>query len=935
VRLLGLWIWAWAWAAPRPHVVDLPADLPAGEAYDLLLERAVAHPDVRAGGEIQVRMGDGRVLPLRTLQPTGDAPVKEGPRLQAMPSVHPSRADGGLTGKAVYVSQCHGWMYFDSLGRFSTQRGVLFDTVEDFHNPEGANSYLVPYLENAGAMVYTARERDENPQMVIVDDGDPDYSEDGRTFEGDGRGFGEVGRIDYGVNPFEEGSSRRLRADSGDIARWTPQVPEDGVYAVYVTWQDAGDRATDAHYRLIHPGGVIDRRFDQTVHGGTWQYVETLYLTRGRSLTVELHADSVEGGDWLSADAVRIGGGRASVAREGQVPAVDRWEVSAISYTQFNGAPVSVYDAQGNGIGTDHVARSKWADWEHPAGEDAVYVSWHSNAGSGSLRGTVTYFAGGGEDAPPSLPRACSGRDAITGSYTLARTLQDELYAALRALQTPDWRHAYGQEGLDTACFSEISPELQNEMPSALVELGFHDNELDTAFLKDPSFRRDAARAMYRAIVRYFAERDGLEPRFLPEPPVELAFVHGEDGRLALSWSAGPSGAPYGDAAESYLVEGSADGKVWSHRFAVTSTSTPIALVDGAVRYVRVSAVNEGGLSFPSEVIGARQSPDGSAPALVVSGFDRLDAFQLNRRTPPNLDEVVRMDLRRMNAFDTAVAHGQALTEAGWPFDTISDERLGEVELGAYRLIWWVAGEESGGTTTFTPAQQQLLRAFVEQGGALWVTGSEVLWDLDFLGSGADKAFAEEVLGASMGADSSGTYAVSGTGPLAGVGALDFGLADGAPYPVEYADVLDSDRTPLARYAGGGLAAVHGDGVALFGFPFEAIGDPSVRAEVARRMLALLVPDYEPPSWEDGDTGVWVGEAPGAPPGPVSGRRVRLADLGGCRCAVGGSNGGGGPAMVGCLLGLLGARTRRARVPAPSTPTAVSTPRRCSDGNLV
>ena len=52
-----------------------------------------------------------------------------------------------------------GWIWYDSLGRFSTQRGNLYSTVEDFHNPEGANQYLIRYLENAGAMVYTAKER--------------------------------------------------------------------------------------------------------------------------------------------------------------------------------------------------------------------------------------------------------------------------------------------------------------------------------------------------------------------------------------------------------------------------------------------------------------------------------------------------------------------------------------------------------------------------------------------------------------------------------------------------------------------------------------------------------------------------------------------------------------------------------------------------------
>ena len=46
-----------------------------------------------------------------------------------------------------------------SLGRFSAQRR-LHNTVEDFHNPEGMNQYLVHYLENMGAQVLPQRKED-------------------------------------------------------------------------------------------------------------------------------------------------------------------------------------------------------------------------------------------------------------------------------------------------------------------------------------------------------------------------------------------------------------------------------------------------------------------------------------------------------------------------------------------------------------------------------------------------------------------------------------------------------------------------------------------------------------------------------------------------------------------------------------------------------
>ena len=85
--------------------------------------------------------------------------------------------------------------------------------------------------------------------------------------------------------------------------------------------------ATDAHYRITHPGGTIDRWYDQTVHGSTWQYVDELWLTAGQSLTVELVGDATTG-SWLSADAVRIGGGMDDISRHGETTALRSCGVS-------------------------------------------------------------------------------------------------------------------------------------------------------------------------------------------------------------------------------------------------------------------------------------------------------------------------------------------------------------------------------------------------------------------------------------------------------------------------------------------------------------------------------------------------------------------------------------------------------------------------------
>jgi len=834
-------------AAAAPATALLPIDAPPGEfavlldeavaapfdelRFNLLLEDAVgmAPPDTRV-----VRVygrAPGGLVDLESLVPLYPAPDKgEGHAGSGPPVDAPGSTAGWLSGRAVYLSQCHGFIYFDSLDRFSTQRGNLFDTVEDFHNPEGANQFLTRYLENAGAAVYTARERDMTDAMGIADNDGAGYSESGAGFANGPAGFADAAPWANGEDPFNEGTTRTFPATGGATATWTPAVPDDGVWAVYVTWDSAPGNATDAHYRLTHPGGVIDRSFDQTTHGSTWQYVETLWLPAGvGGLTVELIGDSA--GGTLSADAVRVGGGMGDVSRRGDFSGRPRWEEGANEYVQWNGAPTSVYDPGGSGNGTDVTARSRWAAWEHPAAEDAVYLSWHSNAGGGTGTVTLTYDGNSGS--------------ATAGSTTFAQTLQDDLVDTIRAL----WDSGWSDRGTYGGGFGELNPVANPEMPAALVELGFHDHPDDTALLKEPRFRRDASRAMYQAVVRYFAERDGVAAAYLPEPPEAFAVLHDSQGRLEASWAAGPNGFPYGDAATGYRLFTSSDGRSWDNGVDVSGTSALVDVPPGQLVFVRVAATNAGGISFPTETLGARRAVSGAPPVLIVDAYDRLQASQLPwEDLGGSLGNLRRMVLPRMNGYDTTVRHADAVDSVGWPFDSATDDAV--ATFGDWDLVVWAAGEESTTDESFSDSQQTALAAYVSAGGALWVSGSEILWDLDAQGSASDLAFATDVLGATMDADDSGTTVASGVGLLAG---LDLSFAfDDAAFDVDYPDVPASSRTVIAEYAGPNPAAVLGNSVAFFGFPFEAIGDEAARFEVAARLLPALVPGY-PPAGDDDD----------------------------------------------------------------------------------
>src|SRR5690606_4911313 len=91
---------------------------------------------------------------------------------------NPGQPRGALSGASIFLSPGHGW-FLSSRGTWSTQRGVSHGIIEDFSNAEAVLQYLVPYLWNAGARVYTTRERSLNPNMVIVDDGDPGFTTTG------------------------------------------------------------------------------------------------------------------------------------------------------------------------------------------------------------------------------------------------------------------------------------------------------------------------------------------------------------------------------------------------------------------------------------------------------------------------------------------------------------------------------------------------------------------------------------------------------------------------------------------------------------------------------------------------------------------------------------------------------------------------------------
>ena len=143
----------------------------------------------------------------------------------------------------------------------------------------------------------------------------------------------------------------------------------------------------------------------------------------------------------------------------------------------------------------DVIVRPIYSEWEKEPGEDAVYISWHTNGYNGYntiARGTeilYLFFDAHAEQQcsaefhPHRIDQRHSHAAGMPAGPIAARRPQD--LGELRLLST---------------------------MPGVLIENGFHDNPTDVEAMKDPRFLQLSARAIYHGLVRYWHSIDPNVP---------------------------------------------------------------------------------------------------------------------------------------------------------------------------------------------------------------------------------------------------------------------------------------------------------------------------------------------------------------------------------------------------------------------------------------
>ncbi|UCF63506.1 MAG: T9SS type A sorting domain-containing protein [bacterium] len=187
--------------------------------------------------------------------------------------------------------------------------------------------------------------------------------------------------------------------------------------------------------------------------------------------------------------------------------------------------------------------------------------------------------------------------------------------------------------------------------------------------------------------------------------------------------------------------------------------------------YFKVSALNGNGESPVTEVLAVRPYLS-QADILIVNGFDRVtgtvNTFDYVKRFAPSLDKLQR-------AFDSASN------------EAVIDDHI---DLQDYDIVLWISGEEGTADESFSLAEQQRISSFLENGGNMFVSGSEIGYDLVEQGTMSDQLFYEQYLKADYILDAVSSYTISGVTQTIFSNLLNITFDDGnhGSYNVDYPD---------------------------------------------------------------------------------------------------------------------------------------------------
>lgn len=707
----------------------------------------------------------------------------------------------GLANIHMAVTPSHGLYYDNEDSLWEWQRPPLYCTREDLLTQSFAYPYIIPMLENAGAVVYTARERDWQTSSVTVKCGEDGYREDGVWSRHKSGGYSQDSvRILPDSIPV---TTSTAHAGNGpgiplSTAFWIPDIPEDGDYGVYITYRTDSTSIDDARYIVFHTGGTTTFRVNQQIGGGTWVYLGTFHFRKGESPQGMVSLDnSSEMTGTVNADAVRFGGGTHTEVSHGLEITAPRYNMGARYYTRFAGAPDSIYSKY---QGKDEYREDIWtrpymANWLSGGSlfnranpglgvPLELYFALHTDAGYtygdtlyGSLGICTTHFN--------------DGKLGEGQTRDISRDLTDMVLTGLLR----DLKPAIGREWEYRGIWDKDYCESREpQILAMLLELLSHQNFRDVCLALNPNFRFTASRSIYKSLLKYICF---LHDRsYVVQPlPVDHFSIKASGGTLTLSWKAvtdtlEPTAIPGG-----YIVYSAVDENGFDDGTYTSDNSYRFTAERDHMYRFKVTAVNEGGESMPSETLAAYVASESKGTALIVNGFQRLSGPETVQtdstrgfdilsdpgvqymRSPilSGVQQIFSIDsidseeevslgigddsmngaLLAGNTFDYPEIHGKSIAQAGWSFVSCSREAVqdGMVSLTDYRLVDLILGLQKRTAqdticnkdySTFPTQMQSAIRNYLQKGGKLLCSGSYV--GADMISDLGDETFTSQVL---------------------------------------------------------------------------------------------------------------------------------------------------------------------------------------------
>lgn len=810
----------------------------------------------------------------------------------------------GLFDRHLSLWASHGRYYDGKKDRWKWQRPNLFGTTEDLFTQTIVIPYLIPMLENAGAVVFTPRERDWQKNEVIVDNGGRGYVEDSgketwKTAQEKGFAY-HAGTYRDGENPFTQGTVRAVKATKKADVSWAsyqPNIPQGGKYAVYVSYQSLKNSVSDAQYIVMHKGQRTVFKVNQQMGGGTWVYLGTFDFDRGNNEfnRVVVTNSSSESGV-VTTDAVRFGGGMGNIERGGSCSGMPRCLEGARYSAQWAGAPYSVYSSKNGSddYGDDINVRSNMTNWlaggstyvptlEGKKVPIELSLAVHSDAGYttvndsiiGSLAICTTSFNDG------RLNSGVSRRVSHDFADSLLTGLQRDISGKYRK-----WTRRY----LWDRNYSETR---KPEVPSAIIETMSHQNFADMRRGLDPNFRFTLARSLYKTILRFVNGNHSVPSVVQPLPVSNFRIERNSSGWLRLSWIAEKDEQEPTAVPTSYIVYTSEDGMGFDNGTVVYTSSFDFEAKKGVNYCFKVTALNRGGESFPSETLAAYLSKSAHAKdILVVDGFSRLSG-------PAVVDDYSRQgfDLGsdigvsygltagwngRQQCFDKSRAGSEGEGSLGYCGDELAgrfimgNNRDGSVchvkdiamsgaynvvgcslealdnnlvKLDHYNLVDIAFGlQRNDGHSlvvykTFSETLQSKLRSYAKSGGRILVSGAYVGSDMT---QPHERSFMSDVLKTTF----TGTDTNAGNNMVDGLG-LSFDIIRQindrhfAATSVDRIAACDGRSFAAMRYQDGSTAGVAYDGTDyksfVMGYPYECINNVRTRQQVMKGLLGFLL----------------------------------------------------------------------------------------------